>query len=160
MSSNRPHSQAPPDSTAAVRSGDPQRDWQLEAADPGWDPRQLRRMSWRAEGAQDYPGGALDTLLEISQRHRGPRYQPSDARLREIICEALTENPLIDASDIEVDVQEAEVTLRGSVRERSQKRLAEELVASITTVAQVHNRIVLHPRDEPGDEIEQRMSGL
>jgi hypothetical protein len=139
MSSNRPP--LPAASSTTVRSGDPQRDWQLEAADPSWDPHQLQRMSWRAEGAQDYPGGALDTLLEIAQRRRGPRYQLSDERLREVICERLTEHPLIDASEIEVAVENGEVTLSGAVRDRWQKRGAEELVASIATVAEVHNRI-------------------
>jgi HSP20 family molecular chaperone IbpA len=145
MSSDRPHPPAQPGSSAVVRSGDPQRDWQLEAPDPSWDSHQLRRMSWRAEGAQDYPGGALGTLLEIAQRRRGPRYQVSDARLREIVCELLTEDPDIDASDIEVEVREGEVTLRGTVRERSQKRRAEELIASNSAVSEVQNWITVGP---------------
>jgi hypothetical protein len=157
MSGNRIHPSVQRASSAAMRCDAPQRDRQGDAAaDPSWDPHQLRRMSWRAEGAQDYPGGALERLLEIAQRRHEPRCRPSDARLGEIVCEALTENPLIGASEIEVEVQDAEVTLRGVVRERSQQRLAEELVANITAVARVDNRIVVRHEDE----IEQRMSGL
>ena len=112
-------------------------------------------MSGRAEGAQDYPG-ALDTLLEISShRGRGPRSQPSDTRLREIICERLTDDSNVDASDIDVQVQAAEVTLSGTVTDRMQKRATEDLVADVAGVAEVHNLIAVRT-----DEIENRMSGL
>jgi osmotically-inducible protein OsmY len=40
-----------------------------------------------------------------------------------------------------VSVQNAEVTLEGSVRERQMKRDAEDCVESIPGVHQVHNRI-------------------
>lgn len=62
-------------------------------------------------------------------RGRGPKgYTRSDERLRETICERLTDDPRIDASDIEVDVQEQRVTLRGSVSDRRTKYAVEELV--------------------------------
>jgi len=79
MSADRPSLPCGSQAGSPVRSGDPPRDWDLETTtaaaehmddDRHWDSRQLRRMSWRAEGAQDYPGGALDTLLEISHRAR------------------------------------------------------------------------------------------
>lgn len=155
-----PRSQQPP-----TRSGDPQRDWyeedEIDASvnrDTSWDPRQLRRMSWRAEGAQDLPGGALETLLDIAERRRrGPRHQPSDARLREILCEQLTEHPHIDATDLAVDVEHAEVTLHGTVSDLAQKRAAERLAAAMPGVVEVHNRITVRAW---ADDIERRTSGL
>lgn len=64
-----------------------------------------------------------------SYRGRGPTgYTRSDERLREIICERLTDDPHIDASEIEVDVQGQRVTLRGSVSDRRTKYEVEELV--------------------------------
>jgi osmotically-inducible protein OsmY len=46
----------------------------------------------------------------------GPKgYERSDERLREVICERLTVDPDIDASDITVDVRNHAVTLRGLV---------------------------------------------
>ena len=149
-----------------LRSGDPQYDWYGESQadkpaalhDPSWDPRQLERMSWRAEGAQDYPGGALDTLLDIAARRgRGPRHQPSDSRLHELICECLTEAPDVDASDIEVSVENAEATLRGTVVDLTQKRAAERVASCVSGIAEVHNLIRVRVR---GDDADDRMSGL
>lgn len=65
----------------------------------------------------------------ISYRGLGPKgYQRSDERLRETICERLTHDPYIDASEIEVDVKDQCVTLRGSVDDRPTKYAVEELV--------------------------------
>jgi osmotically-inducible protein OsmY len=65
----------------------------------------------------------------ISHRGRGPKgYLRSDERLREAICERLTDDPHIDASDIEVEVKDQSVTLRGSVDDRRAKYAVEELV--------------------------------
>jgi hypothetical protein len=150
-----------PRSAGPVRSGDPERDWYYEqrAATPSApysDDRQLRRMSWRAEGAQDYPGGALETLIEASHRGKGPRnYRRSDEMLREVVCEQLTEDPFIDAVDVSVDVHEGEVTLTGTVPSRSQKMRAEDLVADTHGVTEIHNMLTVR-----SDEIEMRMSGL
>ncbi|HEU4603243.1 MAG TPA: BON domain-containing protein [Steroidobacteraceae bacterium] len=104
------------------------------------DPRSS--MAWRAAGAQFYPGGAYDAMQEISHRGKGPKgYRPSDARLTETICERLTEDPFIDARNISVDVKEGEVTLTGSVEERRQKYAAEDRVADVFGVTEVHNNL-------------------
>jgi BON domain len=137
-----------------VRSDEPERDYFFESsAAPARgnraneradrdDERRLRRMSWRAAGAQDYPGGALEQLIEASHRGKGPRgYRPSDERLREIVCERLTEDPFVDASQIDVSVANCEVTLSGSVTTRRMKFAAEELVADIPGVVNVQNSI-------------------
>jgi osmotically-inducible protein OsmY len=104
--------------------------------------QQLERMSWRAAGAQFYPGGAYETLKELSQRGRGPKgYRRSDERLKEIICERLTEDPFIDASDVSVDVSNGEVTVQGAVQVRAQKHAIEDLIADVSGVTEIHNRI-------------------
>src|SRR5215216_491636 len=60
---------------------------------------------------------------------RGPRgYQRSDERIREDVCEVLTAHWDVDASDIDVGVQDGEVMLTGSVASRDQKRLAEDAI--------------------------------
>ena len=51
---------------------------------------------------------------------RGPKgYQRSDERLKEEVCEQLTADPDVDASDVEVSVQNGEVTLEGTVHTRN-----------------------------------------
>lgn len=75
-------------------------------------------------------------------RGRGPKgYQRSDERIREDVCERLTDDPLIDASDIEVDVKGREVTLSGSVASRGLRRRAEDLAEIVSGVAHVQNNL-------------------
>jgi hypothetical protein len=52
-------------------------------------------------------------------------YQRSDERIEEELPERLMQHGLIDASDIDVDVSDGEVTLSGTVDSRQMKRLAE-----------------------------------
>lgn len=75
-------------------------------------------------------------------RGRGPRgYQRSDARIQEDICDRLTEDPYLDASDIEVRVHDREVTLAGHVATRDDKRRAERLVEDAPGVQHVQNSL-------------------
>ena len=57
------------------------------------------------------------------------------------MSEELTRNPEIDASEIEVQVQNGEVTLTGKVEDRHQKRLAEDLAEHCSGVNDVHNQL-------------------
>jgi BON domain len=73
---------------------------------------------------------------------RGPKgYQRSEERLKEEVCERLTVDPDVDASDVEVSVQNGEVTLEGTVPTRNMKRAAEDCIEAISGVQQVHNRL-------------------
>jgi osmotically-inducible protein OsmY len=73
---------------------------------------------------------------------RGPKgYQRSDARISEDVCDRLAESPDVDASNIEVKVENGEVTLAGSVAERGEKRRAEDLIENISGVREVHNHL-------------------
>jgi hypothetical protein len=66
----------------------------------------------------------------------------------EDICDRLTVDPRIDASDIEVDVKGAEVTLRGSVRSREEKRYAEDVVEHVMGVRDVSNHLKVSRSDQ------------
>jgi osmotically-inducible protein OsmY len=71
----------------------------------------------------------------------GPRNWPSDARLFEEVCERLTDDDVVDASDIEVHVNGGEVTLTGRVDSRRQKRRAEDVAFSVGGVRDVMNAL-------------------
>jgi BON domain len=87
---------------------------------------------------------------------RGPKgYQRSDERLKEEVCERLTADADIDAVEIEILVQDGEVTLQGSVPEREMKRAAEDSAEEISGVKQVHNRLRVEPRQGDDDERSQ-----
>src|ERR1043165_773419 len=72
----------------------------------------------------------------------GPRgYRRSDARVFEDICDRLTVDPRVDASDVEVVVKDGDVTWNGSVRSREEKRYAEDVVEHVMGVRDVSNHL-------------------
>ncbi len=72
----------------------------------------------------------------------GPRgYQRSDQRIQDEVCDLLTQDGEVDARDIEVSVQDGEVTLKGSVDSRRTKRRAEDVVDAVYGVRDVHNEL-------------------
>jgi len=84
-------------------------------------------------------------------RGRGPKgYQRSDARILEDVNDRLTEDPHIDASEIEVSVQNREVTLSGTVNSRFEKRHAEDLAESISGVTHVQNNLRIQQAADAG----------
>ena len=84
-------------------------------------------------------------------RGRGPRgYTRSDDRIEEDINDRLTDHPYIDASNIEVDVSNADVVLTGTVDRRHAKRLAEEVCENVSGVKNVENRIRVNKTDSAG----------
>lgn len=77
-----------------------------------------------------------------SFRGRGPKnYQRSDERIREDVCERLTFDDQVDATEIEVSVSTGNVTLSGRVDDRWAKRRAEDIAESIPGVRDVQNQI-------------------
>jgi osmotically-inducible protein OsmY len=73
---------------------------------------------------------------------RGPRgYRRRDQSIRDELCESLTDNPDLDATDIDVAVEDGEVTLSGTVGDRDARWLAEDLAEAISGVRAVHNRL-------------------
>ena len=91
---------------------------------------------------------------------RGPRnYQRSDERIREDLCERFTEHDALDASDIEVRVQNCEVTLTGTVHDRWARRMAEDVAEGVSGVKQVHNQIRVEDQERQETRDEQNRSG-
>ncbi len=95
------------------------------------------------------PHGSSREWQGTSYAGRGPRgYQRGDDRIREDVCDRLTDDPRIDASDMDIQVKGGEVTLAGSVRTRDEKRYTEDLVERITGVREVNNNLKVRPADE------------
>jgi osmotically-inducible protein OsmY len=73
---------------------------------------------------------------------RGPKgYRRSDARINEDVCDRLADAHDVDASEIEVKVENGDVSLSGTVWDRQQKRRAEELIENISGVREVNNQL-------------------
>ncbi|HYF66834.1 MAG TPA: BON domain-containing protein [Ohtaekwangia sp.] len=80
--------------------------------------------------------------MDRMHKGRGPKnYQRSDERIKEDINDRLSDDWFIDASEIDVTVTNGEVTLTGTVDERSSKRRAEDIAEAVSGVRQVENRI-------------------
>jgi osmotically-inducible protein OsmY len=129
---------------------------------PSWFPGQgaaYRGPRHESYYSERYGAGWRSGVPSEGYAGRGPRgYQRSDERIREDVCDQMCDNPELDASEIEVRVSQGEVTLLGSVADRSDKRLAEDLVEEVSGVREVHNQLRVSQgpsRQEPGREGEQ-----
>ena len=87
-------------------------------------------------------------------RRRG--YRRSDERIKEDVCERLTQHGQIDASGMQIDVKDCEVTLRGSVSDRRTKRMAEDVAEGVAGVRDVRNELRVG-QDQGG--LQQREAG-
>jgi osmotically-inducible protein OsmY len=75
-------------------------------------------------------------------RRRLPRnYKRSDQRILEEINDRLIEDPFVDASEIEVMLDQHEVTLTGTVDNRITKRRVEDIVEFIPGIKNVENKL-------------------
>jgi hypothetical protein len=91
----------------------------------------------------DY-GRSYGSERQEEGRHKGkgPRnYRRADSRIQEDINDRLTDDPLVDASEVDVAVQNGEVTLKGTVDDRLAKRRAEDIAESVSGVTNVENRM-------------------
>jgi len=79
---------------------------------------------------------------ERGYRGKGPaNYTRSDERIRDDANDRLTDDWRVDASRIEVIVDNGEITLNGTVPSREQKRKAEDCVEDISGVRNVQNNL-------------------
>ena len=91
---------------------------------------------------------------------RGPRnYQRSDERIREDVNERLTQNGQLDASNMEIEVTNGEVMLKGNVNDRRDKRLAEDIADSVFGVKDVNNQLKVS-QGEQTDSSQQQQLGV
>jgi hypothetical protein len=73
---------------------------------------------------------------------RGPKnYKRRDESIMYDICDRLTQHGQIDATDVEVEVRQGEAILRGYVRTRYEKRIAEDVADSVSGVQDVQNQL-------------------
>ena len=95
-------------------------------------------------GRSDFDRGTVGEPIRHGRgmRGRGPKgFQRSDDRILEAVSEALEQDDYVDATNIQVTVIQGEVTLSGSVEDRSDKRHAEDVVENVPGVRNVQNQI-------------------
>lgn len=117
-----------------------------------WDRSKEKTSSW-------FNSDDSDNDQRGKHRGKGPRgYKRSDDRIHEDVSDRLSDDVYVDASDVEVKVEGAEVILSGTVHSREEKRRAEDLAESVSGVTNVQNLLrVEQPSVEyPGSTLEPR----
>lgn len=100
------------------------------------------QRSFRGSGTRDGEGYYGERREDNSHRGKGPRgYQRADERIEEDVNDRLSDDPQLDATDIEVSVDASEVTLNGQVANRRDKRRAEDCAESVSGVTNVQNNL-------------------
>ena len=93
------------------------------------------------------PYQMVDFMIDrgINFRERGPKgLTLSDEQIREEVCELLIRDSQIDATEIDVEVREGSVFLKGQVDSRQTKRLAELTIENLPGVNSIINQLKLH----------------
>jgi hypothetical protein len=116
---------------------DPEYGRRMDAGD--YRPTEPPPRSWRDRA------GAF--FSPESPRERVPRRRgPSDRVLWAVIVERLEDERRLDLRDVEVIVEDCEVTLNGTVRRKEDKRRIED-VADIDGIRHVQNNLRVRGRD-------------
>lgn len=90
----------------------------------------------------------------------GPKnYKRSDERITEDLCERLTQDHDIDASELEVRIADGTATLDGTVPQRWMKHRAEDLADGCAGVRTVENRIKVQSAGAYSGASSQRDTG-
>lgn len=116
-----------------------------------WDRTQDEVSSWfgdeEARRRREWDERRAD--IKAEHRGRGPKgYKRTDSRIEEDVNDRLTDDPYLDASNIEVSVKDSEVTLSGTVVRREDKRRAEDLAELVSGVTHVQNNLRIKPAAE------------
>jgi osmotically-inducible protein OsmY len=94
-------------------------------------------------GSRSTPAGngAMTRKTETQQNPRSASEQRTDEAIWEDIHDHLTMNHDLDATEIEIVVEDGNVTLTGRVDTREAKWLAEEIARGVAGVTDLHNRL-------------------
>ena len=115
------------------------------------------------QSAGGYSGGQLGggyAGQDLDRNRQGPRgYQRSDERIREFICERLTQHHDLDVHDVSVEVRDGCVTLEGTVPERRMKYQIEDAADHTWGVKDVDNRLRVGSPSAGGSQQQDLSSG-
>lgn len=90
----------------------------------------------------------------------GPRgYQRSDDDICQTVCERLASHGQLDASGMDVDVENGEVILKGDVPDRRTKKLAERIADTVSGVKDVRNELHINRHMSRGQQSQRLSTG-
>ena len=107
-------------------------------------------------GPEEAPRHRDSSARSEDYRGRGPKdYRRSDERIRDEVCDRLTDDWAVDATDVTINVESGEVTLSGFVGTRDQKRRAEETAEQVSGVLDVINQLRVQRSDTQSSPVMQ-----
>lgn len=125
--------------------------WAPGGYDTGYRGGRENQRSWWDRASDEVSSWMGDEEAERRRRldyargghyGKGPRgYTRSDDRIREDIHDRLTDDWMLDATNITVTVSSGEITLDGTVNSREDKRRAEDLAEHVSGVRHVQNNL-------------------
>jgi osmotically-inducible protein OsmY len=137
------------------------------ADDYDWDTDYDQGFDTYDTWEQDFPANWSYTefwLIPGPETGQGPSgWQRSDERIREDINERLTQHGRLNANNIEVEVDNCTVTLKGTVNNRQMKRMAEDVADSVMGVRDVNNQIKVQDQNQQRSTMQtsgQQTSGM
>lgn len=116
-------------------AGREERDW--------WDKASDEVASW-------FGNDQAENRRKMDKLHgphsgKGPKgYSRTDEKIKDEICERLYHDSFVDASDVEINVENGEVILTGTIENRDTKRRIEGIVESTPGVKDVENRLKIN----------------
>ncbi len=133
--------------------------WEHQTRRPLYDERGEEAFETRAREAGDFfrrtgrkvanwfsdvagEGSDMGRYEQRGARGLGPKgYKRSDERISDEVNQRLTDDPWLDAGEIDATVSNGEVTLNGKVENREAKHRAEHLVEDLSGVTHVQNNL-------------------
>jgi osmotically-inducible protein OsmY len=125
--------------------------WAPGGYDTGYRGGRENQRSWWDRASDEVSSWMGDEEAERRRRMdyargghygKGPRgYTRSDDRIREDVHDRLTDDWMLDATNITVTVSGGEITLDGTVNSREDKRRAEDLTENVSGVRHVQNNL-------------------
>lgn len=82
-------------------------------------------------------------LEDPPRRELPPAHLRTDKEIKTAVVKGLLANPYVSAAAVRVEVHKRTVTLRGTVRDRQEKMMAEEVTAAVRGVRKVNNQLVI-----------------
>lgn len=82
---------------------------------------------------------------DVHTQGKGPKEDKlNDQKIREKVQDVLLHSHEVDASEIDIDVEDGVVTLKGFIASKGMQQVAEDLIGSIPSVEDVFTQLKIH----------------
>ncbi len=99
-------------------------------------------------GGTSSRGGERTNAFSYDRAGRPAKaYVRPDSSIREDVCECMAGDPLLDSSAIDVQVEDGDVTLTGTVAEQSELHRAGSVAEQVHGVKSVRNQLEIKTRE-------------